>query len=146
MTTDWLSIYCTGENVADWLAEYVAYGFKYKHACSINNMSLKCYFNQVFKGNGTHRLNDETIIEYNSWAKRLTTDWFACTKDEMPRLQRLFPQCTSPWQDVLLTDWLYNSVYYKPGLWLYPEQMSQLLALKEEAVNRTQSFEYYSDF
>ncbi|XP_045193976.2 uncharacterized protein LOC123549722 isoform X2 [Mercenaria mercenaria] len=104
LTTDWLPIYCSGEHLADWLKEY------------------------------QHKLKGDSIKEYSSWAKRLTTDWFACTVDKMPQLHSLYPQCTTAWQDVLLIDWLSESVYYNPGLRLYPAQMAQILALKKEAV------------
>ncbi|XP_045193975.2 uncharacterized protein LOC123549722 isoform X1 [Mercenaria mercenaria] len=133
LTTDWLPIYCSGEHLADWLKEYVTYGFNYKHACGRNNITFACYFNLTIKGN-QHKLKGDSIKEYSSWAKRLTTDWFACTVDKMPQLHSLYPQCTTAWQDVLLIDWLSESVYYNPGLRLYPAQMAQILALKKEAV------------
>ncbi|XP_053383796.1 uncharacterized protein LOC123562456 [Mercenaria mercenaria] len=47
LTTGWLSIYCNGEHLADWLKEYVTYGFNYKHACG-NNISTVCYINRAF--------------------------------------------------------------------------------------------------
>ncbi|XP_053393534.1 uncharacterized protein LOC128555352 [Mercenaria mercenaria] len=105
LTTDWVSIYCNGEGIADWLNEY------------------------------RYTLSDVySIKEYNEWAKRVSTDWFDCTKDKMPQLNSLYPECKSHWQDALLVVWLSESVSSPPGLRLYSEQISQILALKKLTV------------
>ncbi|XP_060568648.1 uncharacterized protein LOC132727242 isoform X2 [Ruditapes philippinarum] len=100
LTTDWLSIYCNNDDISDWLKEY----------------------EHIFTG--------ENIRDYNIWAKRLTADWFACTKEKLPLTQASFPDCTSSWQDVLFLTFLYESARFNPGLRLYQDQMTQILNLK----------------
>ncbi|XP_060568646.1 uncharacterized protein LOC132727242 isoform X1 [Ruditapes philippinarum] len=129
LTTDWLSIYCNNDDISDWLKEYLRHGFRYKNTCGRNDICYTCFFDLVYNRD-EHIFTGENIRDYNIWAKRLTADWFACTKEKLPLTQASFPDCTSSWQDVLFLTFLYESARFNPGLRLYQDQMTQILNLK----------------